>query len=256
MPEPLHTVNYAGPANKHPLLIVHGLFGSARNWNGLAKRFALKRPVNCVDLRNHGQSPWAATQSYDDMAEDLASVVETLGGPVDLLGHSMGGKAAMMLALDRPDMVARLVVADIAPVAYTHSHAPSIGAMRGLDISSITRRSEADALLTPAVEDASTRAFLLSSLDLSSEAARWMLNLEALEREMPKILSFPALDGQYQGPALFLSGGASHYVQPEHHGLIEALFPAANFEVLEGAGHWLHAEKPREFIASVEAFLG
>lgn len=255
MPEPLHTVNYAGPTSERPLLIVHGLFGSARNWNGLAKRFALKRPVTCVDLRNHGQSPWAATQSYEDMADDLAGVVETIGGPVNLLGHSMGGKAAMMLALDCPDLVARLVVADIAPVAYTHSHAPFIGAMRGLDISSVTRRSEADALLVPVVEDAPTRAFLLSSLDLSSEPPRWMLNLEVLEREIPRILSFPVQDGQYQGPALFLSGGASHYVRPEHHGLIEALFPAAHFDILEDAGHWLHAEKTREFIASVEAFL-
>jgi pimeloyl-ACP methyl ester carboxylesterase len=236
-----------------PLLIVHGLFGSARNWGAIAKRLSDDRRVVTVDMRNHGSSFRAASQSYPDMAGDLAQVIETIGAPMDVLGHSMGGKAAMQLALTQGELIDRVVVADIAPVAYGHSQSHLVRAMRGLDLRDLPARSEADRRLAATVEDAGVRAFLLQSLDLRER--RWRLNLEALGEEMPKILSFPEVSGRFEGPALFLSGANSTYVLPEHRDRIRALFPAARFAKIPGAGHWLHAEKPREFVAAVDAFL-
>lgn len=239
------------------LLIVHGLFGSGRNWGAIAKRLAGDRRVVTVDMRNHGQSPFLDSQSYADMAADLAGVIAGQGAAMDVVGHSMGGKAAMMLALTRPELVARLVVADIAPVAYGHSQNHLIAAMRGLDLTGLTERREADRRLARAVPDDGTRAFLLQSLDLKADPPRWRLNLDVLEAEMDGITGWPGADGleAYQGPALFLAGAVSDYVLPAHRPLIRALFPRAVIARIPGAGHWLHADKPREFEASVRAFL-
>ena len=235
-----------GDAAGPPLLIAHGLFGSARNWGAVAKRLSAARAVRAVDLRNHGHSPWAETHSYQDLADDLAGALE---GPSDVLGHSMGGKAAMVLALAQPDLVRRLIVADIAPVGYGHTQTPLIHAMRRADLSNVTRRSEVEL----DVPDPGTKAFLLQSVDV--EGKRWRLNLDVLEREMDRIIGFPEVSGTYQGPVLFLTGRASDYVRAEHHDRIRAPFPNVEFEAIEGAGHWLHAEKPREFVAAVEGFL-
>lgn len=245
-----------GTASRLPtLLIVHGLFGSARNWGAIARRLADDRRVVSVDMRNHGQSFRAESQSYADMAGDLAGVIEALGAPVDLLGHSMGGKAAMQLALTRGELVARLVVADIAPVAYGHSQTHLIRAMRALDIDGLASRSEADRRLAAAVPDEGVRAFLLQSLDLKAEPPEWRLNLDVLEREMDRITGWPGTGGRFEGPALFLTGALSDYVRPEHREVIRPLFPQAKFARIPGAGHWLHAERPREFEAAVRTFL-
>ncbi|TYO88203.1 alpha/beta fold hydrolase [Oceanicella actignis] len=244
-------------ATRPPLLIAHGLFGSARNWNTLARRLAQGRRVAAVDMRNHGDSPRAPTQTYQDMAQDLADSIETLGAPADVLGHSMGGKAAMALALLRPELVRRLVVADIAPVRYGHSHAHYIEAMRAVDLSRVRRRAEADAQLAERLEDRAMRAFLLQSLAAGPDGARWKLNLEALERALPDIMDWPeALDARrFDGPALFVSGERSDYVTEAGRARIRALFPQARFAAIPGAGHWLHAEKPQEFLDEVAAFL-
>lgn len=238
-----------------PLIIVHGLFGSARNWRVLQKRLSAQRRVIAVDLRNHGDSPWDADNSYEALAEDLAEVIGANGGVADVLGHSMGGKAAMVLALTRPELVRKLIVADIAPVAYTHTQAGHIEAMKSVDMSVVTRRSEADKQLATRVPDAPLRAFFLQSIELADGPARWKLNLEALGAEMPKIMSFPALNATFNGATLMLYGGLSDYVKPEVLPEILRLFPRAEFAEIEGAGHWLHAEKPREFQAAVEQFL-
>lgn len=237
-----------------PLLIVHGLFGSGRNWGVIAKRLASDRRVLTVDMRNHGDSFHADSQSYPDMADDLAEVIDAEGGTADVVGHSMGGKAAMVLALTRPAYVQSLTVADIAPVGYEHSQAHLIKAMRDLDLSAITTRSDADAALADAIAERETRAFLLQSLDVRNKA--WNLNLDVLERDMDQITGFPDVSGRYDGPAFFLSGGSSDYVGPEHRARIKTLFPQAKQARIPGAGHWLHAEKPREFEAALRAFLG
>lgn len=252
----LNTVFFPSDAtDAPPLLIAHGLFGSARNWGVIARRLADSRRVLTVDMRNHGGSPWQATQTYADMAGDLAEVIEAEGGPMDVLGHSMGGKAAMMLALTRPELVRRLVVADIAPVAYGHSQSGHIAAMRALDLNGITTRGEADRRLSAVISDPSLRAFFLQSLDLKALPPRWRLNLDVLEAEMSKIVGWPDPEGQFEGPALFLSGGDSDYVKAEYRNDIKRLFPGARFAKIPGTGHWLHADKPREFETAVRVFL-
>jgi pimeloyl-ACP methyl ester carboxylesterase len=246
----------ATPTAAPPLLIAHGLFGSARNWGVIARRLADRREVLAVDMRNHGDSPRFATQSYADMAADLAEVIAANGGRADVLGHSMGGKAAMLLALTEGTMVNRLVVADIAPVAYSHDQTRHIAAMRGLDLSGLASRAEADRRLAASVTDPALRAFFLQSLDLKSAPPRWRLNLKVLEAEMPRIIGWPQVAGRFDGPTLFLSGALSRYVLPDYREAIRALFPGARFAKLSGAGHWLHAEKPREFAETLRVFLG
>jgi esterase len=247
------------PANTAPVLptlvIAHGLYGSGRNWGVIARRLADRREVVAVDMRNHGESPRADTQSYPEMAADLAEVIEALGAPVDLLGHSMGGKAAMQLALTRPDLIRRLIVADIAPVAYAHDQTRHVNAMAGIDLRQIATRAEADAALAASVTDPALRAFFLQSLDLRERPPRWRLNLKVLEAEMPKIVGWPDTKGHFDHPTLFLTGGNSTYVGPEHREAIRTLFPKARFAKLPTAGHWLHAEKPREFEETVRVFL-
>lgn len=246
----------ATPSDALPLVIVHGLFGSGRNWGVIARRLADVREVVAVDLRNHGASPHTEGHSYPELAEDLAEVIRDLGGKVDLLGHSMGGKACMQLALTQGDLIRRLVVADIAPVAYGHDQSQHIHAMRAMDLNGVTTRGEADRRLALTVEDAGLRAFFLQSLDLKSHAnPQWRLNFDTLEREMAKIVGWPGTEGQFDHPTLFLTGENSHYVKPEHREAIRAQFPKARFAKLPDAGHWLHAEKPREFEETVRVFL-
>ena len=254
----LNLTRYGTPGDAPPLLIVHGLFGSARNWVAIAKRMSSDRAVIAVDMRNHAGSFWDDTHTYPAMAADLAAVIEAEGHAMDVVGHSMGGKAAMVLALTRPELVNRLVVADIAPVPYAHSQNHLIAAMRGLDLTGLDSRSEADRRLSATIETPSVRAFLLQSLDLRADPPCWRLNLDALERQMDVITGWPDLDNPtpYAGPALFLSGADSDYVQSDSRALIRTLFPQAHMAKIPGAGHWLHAEKPRAFEESLRVFLG
>lgn len=250
----LNIVHHGSEEQASPLLIVHGLYGSARNWGVIAKRLSDRGPVLAVDQRNHGLSPWYDTQTYQDMADDLAQVIEAEGiGPVDLLGHSMGGKASMVLALCRPDLVRRLVVADIAPVGYGHSQIQYIEAMRQVDLSRVEKRSDAEAQLAALVDDRTLQSFFTQSLDVKGK--KWWLNLDVLARDMDQIIGFPEVTGQFDKPTLFVSGADSDYVLAEHREKIKALFPNASFAKIKGAGHWLHAEKPREFEAVVRTWL-
>ena len=249
----LNMIDHGVRTDAPTLLIAHGLYGSARNWGVIARRLSDTRRVVAVDLRNHGLSGWTDTHSYADLAADLAEVCASLDGPVDVLGHSMGGKAAMTLALTHADLVNRLIVADIAPVTYGHSQLKYLNAMRQVDLSRVEKRSDAGALLEPLVDDPALVPFFLQSLDVA--ARRWRLNLDVLGQEMPQIMGFPDLRGQFERPALFLTGETSDYVQPEHRKVIKPLFPKARFTALKGAGHWLHAEEPRAFVDVVRGWL-
>lgn len=252
----LATIRHKAATPEKPTLVVaHGLYGSARNWGVICRRLSDRREVVAVDMRNHGDSPWMPVHRYPEMAADLAEVIESLGSPVDLMGHSMGGKAAMQLALTRPELIRRLVVADIAPVAYDHDQARHVQAMQALDLGRITNRAEADEALAIHVPDPALRAFFLQSLDLRAHPPRWKLNLKVLAAEMPHVIGWPGTEGRFDGPALFLTGAESHYVRAEHRETIRALFPRARFAKIPGAGHWLHAEKPREFEETVRVFL-
>ncbi|MDU8909898.1 alpha/beta fold hydrolase [Aestuariicoccus sp. MJ-SS9] len=249
----LNTILHGTATDRPPLLIVHGLYGSARNWGVIAKRLSDERQVIAVDQRNHGDSFWSDDHSYEAMAADLAQVIAAHGGRADVVGHSMGGKAAMLLALQHPEMVNTLLVADIAPVAYSHTQIQYIEAMRAVDLDKVAKRSDAAAQLARNVPEPALQAFFTQSLDVAGK--RWRLNLDALAEAMPQILGFPQIDASFDGPVLFLSGAQSDYVLPEHRERIRALFPKARFAKIPGAGHWLHAEKPREFEDSVRAFL-
>ncbi|MBD3678721.1 MAG: alpha/beta fold hydrolase [Rhodobacteraceae bacterium] len=249
----LNTIVTGTDTDRPPLLIAHGLFGSGRNWGVISKRLSDSRKVIAVDMRNHGESPWTESHSYPELGSDLAEVIAAHGGKADVVGHSMGGKAAMALALQAPERVNRLVVADIAPVNYGHTQQPLIDAMRSVDMSKVEKRSDADAQLRERIDDPGVRAFLLQSLDVKER--RWRLNLDVLEAEMARIIGWSGLGAPFEGPALFLAGAESDYVRPEHRPEIKALFPAAHFAKLPGAGHWLHADKPREFEATLRAFF-
>jgi pimeloyl-ACP methyl ester carboxylesterase len=260
MPVTLSHLEHPASEGEHepPLLIAHGLFGSARNFNTLGRRLATTRRVVMVDMRNHGQSPWDPDNTYPAMADDLAEAIERLcGGRAVVLGHSMGGKAAMTLALSNPALLAGLIVADIAPVAYSHTHLGYLKAMQSVDLARVTRRSDADPMLAEAVPPPMLRSFLLQNLVIEDGSASWRLNLAALEANMPPLLDFPAglPEAAYHGPAYFLHGSVSPYVAPETHPRIRALFPGAEIEALPRAGHWLHAEQPAAFLGKVEGWL-
>lgn len=252
---PLLQMQNFGTETGVPLLIVHGLFGSGRNWRALARHLAKSRWVVTVDMRNHGSSFWNDSNTYDDLANDLAAVVQHLGGTADVLGHSMGGKAAMVLALKRPDLVGRLIIADIAPVGYEHSQTPNIDIMQALPISDYDRRSQAQDALEAATGDAGLGAFFAQSLSFEDGKAEWLLNLSALKANMDAIIGFPAMDGAFAREALFIRGGASDYVSDETESEVRRLFPHFKLATIDGAGHWLHAEKPREFLKIVDEYL-
>lgn len=246
----LHAITHGNSTGRAPLLIAHGLFGSARNWGVVAKRLSATRRVTAVDMRNHGASDWSDSHGYPDMASDLADIIAER---TDILGHSMGGKAAMALALTRPERLRRMVVADIAPVTYAHTQQSMIDAMRAVELDRVESRRDADAQLAERLDDAGVRAFLLQSLNVKER--RWRLNLDVLEHEMSRIVGFPELDGVFEGPTLFLTGAKSTYVTNAHRSRIRVLFPKARFVRIPGAGHWLHADRPRAFEAAVTAFL-
>jgi esterase len=248
----LNWITHGTATDAPPLVIAHGLYGSARNWGVIAKRLSDTRQVIAVDMRNHGHSGWTNSHTYEEMADDLAEVIGEFGGVADVIGHSMGGKAAMMLALRHP-CVNRLIVADIAPVAYSHTQIGFINAMRSVDLDRVERRQDAEQQLAALGVEKALQSFFTQSLDIVGK--RWRLNLDTLERNMPAIMAFPAAQTDWQGPALFLSGGASEYVTRDHRPVIKALFPNARFAKLPGAGHWLHAEMPREFVAASRVFL-
>jgi pimeloyl-ACP methyl ester carboxylesterase len=241
-----------------PVAILHGLFGSGRNWRSIAQQLAARFRVLTFDLRNHGASPWEDGMSYREMVEDLRASLRERGIPrVALLGHSMGGKAAMLAALLHPAEVDRLVVVDIAPASNPPTLLAYVRAMRAADLRGITRRSEADARLADAIPDAAERAFLLQNLTIDDGIAHWRLNLEAIEREFPEIIGFPDLPAgtAYNGPALFVAGARSDHIRPEHEPVIRRLFPQARITRVQRAGHWVHAEQPRAFLQAVEPFL-
>ena len=246
----LNTVVHGTATDLPQVLIAHGLFGSARNWGAIAKRLSSDRQVVAVDMRNHGTSPWSDSHTYQDMADDLAQLLDA---PCDVVGHSMGGKAAMMLALSSPEKVRRLVVADIAPVSYSHTQMPMIDAMRSVDLSAVESRRDADEQLAKSVDEAGVRAFLLQSLDVKER--RWLLNLDVLAADMDTIIGFPEVTQRFDKPTLFLSGGESDYVKDAYRNEIKAKFLKVRFARIPGAGHWLHAEKPREFEDTVRLFL-
>ncbi len=247
---------YRDYGNGPPLVILHGLFGSARNWQSIAMRLADRFRVLTVDLRNHGESPWAPTMSFADMAGDLSAFIKDHAlHDVTVVGHSLGGKTAMLCALRDPDLISQLVVVDIAPVRYRHDYLDYVQAMMGLDLAHISRRAEAEALLADAIPEATMRKFLVQNLATGPKGLVWKLNLEAVRRSMAELVDFPYVaDWEFDGRTLFVSGDQSDYIQPKYQNVIFALFPQAEFAVIKGAGHRVHVDQPERFVDRLVEF--
>ena len=241
-----------------PLVILHGLFGSSRNWASVARRLSETHRVFAVDLRNHGVLPWAESMDYGEMAEDVRAFLARHGlAGATVMGHSMGGKIAMRLALEHGRDVGRLIVVDIAPVAYTHTHRPTVEAMRAVDLATTERRADIDQQLQAAIPEAALRSFLLHNLVSADGRLTWRINLAALAANMDTLIGFPEdlADLTYGGPTHFLTGAVSEYVRDAHHTRIRDLFPKAEIDSIPEAGHWVHAEQPAAFLERVRSIL-
>jgi esterase len=240
-----------------PLVLLHGLFGRATNFGTVQRALAAKFRVLALDLRNHGASPHVAAMNYPAMAKDvLETLRERKALPCALVGHSMGGKVAMTMALQTPNAVSRLVVADIAPVPYVHGLGAYAEAMAAIPLDARLNRAVADAALADVVPDPAVRGFLLQNLRFGAAPA-WRIGLAAIAAAMPDIEGWPQPEsGPYPSPVLFIAGARSDNILPEYRLAIRALFPAARFVTLKDAGHWVHADNPAGFVAVLEAFLG
>lgn len=239
-----------------PLIILHGLFGSSDNWKSCAAHLSQQFLVINIDLRNHGKSPHDDSISYPLMAEDVIQLLDDLS--IDnafILGHSMGGKVAMQIALSFPDRIKKLIVVDIAPVAYKAHHEEVFAGLNSIDLDTLTSRSHANAQLSQYVEDKNISAFLLKSLYKNSGQFTWRFNLTSLEREYPSISLAPQSKTASTSKTLFIKGMNSHYILAQHKDDILKLFPKAQFKMIEGAGHWPHAEKPSIFNRIIDNFL-
>jgi pimeloyl-ACP methyl ester carboxylesterase len=240
-----------------PLLVVHGLFGSGRNWHSIAKRLSDRFRIFAVDLRNHGDSPWTPTMTLDDLCSDLLRFLDDHHIPqATVLGHSLGGKASMLLALRHAPRVEQLIVVDIAPAPYAHGFAAHIAAMRTLDVSSATRRAEAAERLAATLADPATAGFLAQNLATGTHGLVWKLNLDGIDAAMPSLLGFPAAIGtSYEGRTLFIRGDHSDYIGRDHQGQLFSLFPQAEFAVISEAGHRVHADQPGAFVDTLLDFV-
>ncbi len=241
-----------------PLVILHGLFGAGRNWYSLAQRLSGEFRVYVPDLRGHGESPKTTPLDYPHMAADLAALLVREGlESADFVGHSMGGKVAMTLALTRAEAVTKLVVVDIAPVQYLHSFDYVIEALKSLPLARLTSRREADEWLAPRIENPSVRQFLLQNLVVDNSHYQWRIDLDLLASALPAITGFPLGPEirPFPGPTLFVGGGLSEYIKPQYHQAIRTLFPNARIKTIEHAGHWVHIDQPDCFEATVRCFL-
>jgi esterase len=244
-----------GSPENAPLIILHGFFASSRNWRQVAEKLAARFHVYVLDLRNHGASPHHPLMDYPSMADDLLQFMDAQGlTTASLLGHSMGGKAAMWFALNHPERMDKLIVADIAPVSYEHSFDNLIQALKALPLSEISNRKQAEQLLTPAIPELTYRQFLLQNLVLKDGAYCWRIDLGIFYRMAPNIAAFPdvAQITPFTGKTLFLAGEDSGYVKADD---VKTLFPNARLTVIAKAGHWLHVQQPGVFIEQVEQFL-
>jgi esterase len=246
-----------GEPDNNPLVVLHGLLGSLDNWHTFAKGQEGKRSVVAIDLRNHGGSPHVEGMTYRDMAADVVDVLAALGVPTcDLMGHSMGGKVAMVLALHHPALIRRLLVVDIAPKAYPPRHQALLQAMASMPLAEFSSRKQADEWLAATVKHPFERGFLLKNLGRAADGTfYWQCNLADIARHYLKISGFPVTDLVSPVPALFIDGGQSDYVQDTDLPLIRQYFPAAKRGTVGAAGHLPHVQTPTEFTALVEGFL-
>jgi pimeloyl-ACP methyl ester carboxylesterase len=240
----------------NPLIILHGLFGQSDNWAGIAKVLGNQFSVYCMDMRNHGQSPHHPDFSYEAMANDVLETLYDLRlNKIHLLGHSMGGKAAMFFAQNHPEKLHSLISVDIGPRYYAPHHTEIIAGLKSIQLETIKTRSQADEQFMQFVPDSATRQFLLKNLVRTNDQQFvWRFNLDVIAKEIEHVgEALPP--GAVNVPTLFYRGEHSNYILPEEYPSILQQFPEAVFKTMQGAGHWLHAEKPQEFMETCIEFL-
>jgi pimeloyl-ACP methyl ester carboxylesterase len=258
----LNTLDFGESGSR--VVFCHGLFGQGKNFSAVAKQLADRHRVTLVDLPDHGQSPWSERFDYLRAADQVAELLSA-DDPAALVGHSMGGKISMLVALRHPELVARLVVVDVSPVPYDHAteFEGYISAMRAIDLDALASRAEADEQLRDAVPNPTVRGFLLQSLRRGTSGGgggwRWYLNLELLGRDLDRITDWPedALTGTapYDGPVLWVGGADSGYVHPDYVAAMDRWFPRNRRVTVKGAGHWVHSEQPQVFLEVLRRFV-
>ncbi len=244
-----------GPA----VLLLHGLFGSATNWRGIARALSDEFQVHALDLRNHGSSPWADSMAYDEMAGDVLAYIDRQAlASASVIGHSMGGKAAMALALLHPERIDQLIVADIAPVSYADTLTPFAEAMRSVDVFAAASRTEVQRRLQSMLPDPSVAGFLAQNLISRNDHFDWRINLAAITAEMSTLSGFPETlrTLRFDRPITVIAGADSAYVAQKDGAEFAPMFNRITVEVINGAGHWVHADRPDEFVAVARRTLG
>ena len=244
------------------VVFLHGVFGQGRNWTTIAKALAGQARVSLVDLPNHGRSPWTDHFSYPEMADQVADLIraEAGGEPYAVVGHSMGGKVAMAVALLHPELVQRLCVVDVSPVPRRVSGFETyVRGLRSIDLETLPDRASADAQLQPYVPEPAIRGFLLQNLRRNHPPAagwRWQMNLPLIGDRLTEMGDWPDLGTPpYPGPTLWLAGAESRYIRPEYAPVMRALFPRVQLVTVKGASHWLHSDQPEVFVTIMRRFL-
>ncbi len=251
-------LHYRQAGEGERVIILHGLFGMSDNWQSFSKSLSQHFEVIAPDLRNHGRSPHTSEFSYSVLAADIEALIHDLGdAPVHLIGHSLGGKVAMQVALSRPALVGRLIVIDIAPKQYEPKHDAIFDALLSVDLSAMDTRGEIEDTLMSALDDRTVVLFLMKSVKRDRKHGfSWRINLPVLTDAYPSINEAIQSDGTFDKPVLFVRGERSTYIRDEDLPGIRSLFPKARLVTIDGAGHWVHANAPEELLGVVQEFLG
>lgn len=245
-------------AGEHPAVFLHGLFGQGRNFGSIATALSDVATSYLVDLPNHGRSPWTETFSLDNQAAVVAAWLhQEFDYPVTLVGHSLGGKIAMRVALQAPELVEKLMVVDISPARNVEAaqFVNLVAALRTLDLERVTSRTQADDELTELIPDRTVRMFLLQNLHHKDNVWFWLPNLDLLADSLHAVGGWPAIEGEFDGPVVWVAGGLSPYILPEHEEPMQELFPRVRQVTLKNAAHWVHADDPKAFATIVRMLL-
>jgi pimeloyl-ACP methyl ester carboxylesterase len=250
-------LHYRTLGQGNPFIILHGLFGSSDNWQTIAKKLSESYTVILVDLRNHGHSPHAEDWNYEVMSKDVEALVSSLPySEFILMGHSMGGKVAMKFACEHEGLLSHLIVVDIAPKKYKVHQREIVDALKSIDLNTISSRKEVEEILSGSIPDLSTRQFLLKNLYwVADNKLGWRFNLDVIDRNLEVVSEGIGVNHSCKVPSLFIRGSESGYIKDTDIDKINELFPASEVKTVEGAGHWVHAEKPQELLSLVEAFI-
>lgn len=249
-------LNFKSFGEGQPLIILHGLFGSLDNWITLGRKFAEDFQVFLIDQRNHGHSFHDPEFSYNVMSEDLCQFMGEMNiSSAHLVGHSMGGKTAMEFAATYPEKIDKLIIADIGPKSYPVHHSEIIKALYSVPVESLKSRKEADEIVSQSISDFGVRQFLLKNLSRANEGFKWKMNLDVIASKIEEVGKGLNQNALFEKPTLFLRGDKSDYILNEDFNLIHSIFPKSKIETISQAGHWLHAENPKEFYEQVTQFL-